>query len=140
VPSENEKSNNKSTILFFDGVCSLCNGLVDWVIQNETKHSLHFASLQGTTAQALLSPMDRESLETLIVWHEGQKLLRSDAVIFVLQKMGGFFGGLALIFKIIPRFVRDGVYDFVARHRYQWFGKRDSCRLPTAEEKDRLLP
>ena len=140
MPLENEKSNNKSTILFFDGVCSLCNGLVDWVIRNETTHSLHFASLQGMTAQALLTPDDREGLETLIVWQEGQKLIRSDAVIFVLQKMGGIFAGLALVFKIIPRFVRNWVYDFVARHRYQWFGKRNSCRVPTPAEKDRLLP
>jgi len=140
VPLEKEKSNNKSTILFFDGVCSLCNGWVDWVIQNETKHTLHFASLQGSTAQALLTAHDRESLETLIVLHEEQKFVRSAAVIFVLEKIGGVYGALAWVLKIIPLSIRDRGYQFVARHRYQWFGKRNTCRLPTPQEKDLLLP
>jgi predicted DCC family thiol-disulfide oxidoreductase YuxK len=147
VPSENasgeqpfKKQSNNKPILFFDGVCSLCNFVVDFVIQNETASFLNFASLQGKTAKSLLKPQDREGLDSLIVLAEGKTYFRSDAVLLVLQWMGGAYAFLARTLRLIPRSLLDSLYDFVARHRYRWFGQRQSCRMPTEQEKNRLLP
>jgi predicted DCC family thiol-disulfide oxidoreductase YuxK len=146
MPFENPQATIQDTssgpaILFFDGVCHLCNGIVDWVIQSETKHTLCFAPLQGTTAQSKLSEPDRKSLETLIVLTEtGEVLKKSEAVIFILSRLPGGARFCARLLKMIPRFLRDFGYDLIAKNRYRWFGKRQSCRLPTPEEKGLLLP
>lgn len=146
MPFENQQATFQDTssqkaVLFFDGVCHLCNGVVDWVIQNETKHTIVFAPLQGTTAAAKLSSEDRKNLETLIlVTEKGEILKRSDAVIFILSRTSGLGFALGFFLKLIPRFLRDAAYKFVAKNRYAWFGQRDSCRLPTPEEKGLLLP
>jgi predicted DCC family thiol-disulfide oxidoreductase YuxK len=146
MPFENpqatfQDTSSQKAVLFFDGVCHLCNGAVDWVIQNETKHSISFAPLQGKTAEEKLSTEDRKNLETLIVVTEKNEVLkRSDAVIFILSRMSGLAWLLGFFLKLIPRFLRDAGYNFVAKNRYRWFGRRESCRLPTPREKGLLLP
>ena len=129
---------NNKTILFFDGVCGLCNRFVDFVIKRDKEHQIHFAPLQGQTSQNVLDANYSEELKTLIFYKDSNVLLRSDAVLEILKILGGFWG-IFSIFKIIPRPIRDAVYNFIAHNRYKWFGKRDLCRVPTPEERDYFL-
>ncbi|HKK74639.1 MAG TPA: thiol-disulfide oxidoreductase DCC family protein [Saprospiraceae bacterium] len=127
-------------ILFFDGVCNLCNASVQRVIKADQKGIFRFASLQSEAAQERLadSDLNPEELKSVILYHRDQFHTRSDAVLESARLLGGAWS-LLYIFKIIPRFIRDGVYDWVARNRYRWFGKKDACMLPTPELKNRFL-
>ena len=125
-------------ILFFDGVCGLCNGLVDWLLPRDKHQRMKFSTLQGTTAKALLPVALTQDLDTVVVWYRGKVLLRSDAILACLSELGGVWKLVALL-KIIPRPLRDTVYGFIARHRYGWFGQRQTCRLPLPGERLRFL-
>jgi predicted DCC family thiol-disulfide oxidoreductase YuxK len=131
-------SSEKPTI-FFDGVCHLCNSFVDAVIQRDPAGQFVFAPIQGETAEKMLTPEERSRIETVILIAGGIKYHRSEAVLRVLVGLGGRYKFFLLGF-IIPTFLRDKIYAWVARHRYAWFGQRDFCRLPEAHERQRLLP
>lgn len=125
-------------ILFFDGVCGLCNGTVDWMLVRDKRAALKYATLQGSTAKELLSPELTADLNTVVLWHRGKILVRSDAVLKCLSELGGLWK-LSIIFRLLPRFLRDGVYNFIARKRYLWFGQRHTCRMPLPGERMRFL-
>ncbi|WP_415063822.1 thiol-disulfide oxidoreductase DCC family protein [Bdellovibrio sp.] len=126
-------------VVFFDGVCHLCNGFVDAVISRDKSHVFLFAPLQGTTAAQLLSNEDRTKLDTVIYFEAGKTYYRSAAILKVLSRLGGGYKLFAAA-TLIPAPLRDVFYNFVAKNRYSWFGKRDLCRLPTPEERSYLLP
>ena len=128
----------ESNIVFFDGVCGLCNGFVDFLIKRDRKRVLLFAPLQGSKARELFPSINSEQLETIIYRCSGKEYHKSNAVLLILKDMGGLWS-IAYMFKIVPRFFRDWIYDFVAKNRYQWFGKRDKCRLPNESEKMRFI-
>lgn len=126
-------------IVFFDGVCHLCNSFVDAIITLDKAHVFQFAPLQGETAQLFLSDQDRNGLDTVIYFEAGTLHRKSTAIIKILTKLGGPYKGTHLAW-LLPRLIRDRIYDFVAKNRYAWFGKRDFCRLPKPEERSYLLP
>ncbi|MEK2690519.1 thiol-disulfide oxidoreductase DCC family protein [Bdellovibrio sp. GT3] len=126
-------------VVFFDGVCHLCNGFVDAVISRDPNHYFLFAPLQGTTAESLLPAQDRESLDTVVYYESGRIYHRSAAVLKILSGLGGVYN-VSRLGWIIPGFIRDSLYKMVAKNRYTWFGHRDFCRLPTAQERSYLLP
>ncbi|QDK45289.1 thiol-disulfide oxidoreductase [Bdellovibrio sp. ZAP7] len=126
-------------VVFFDGVCHLCNGFVDAVITRDPQHRFLFAPLQGSTAEALLPAQDRENLDTVIYYESGKIYHRSAAVLKILSGLGGVYG-LSRLGWVLPGFIRDSLYKLVAKNRYSWFGKRDFCRLPTPNERTYLLP
>ena len=131
---------NNHIIVLFDGVCNLCNGSVQFIIKRDVKSIFRFASLQSTYAQDQLlkfglSPI---GLYSVMVIENGKLYQRSDAILRVLAKLGGFWYVLSG-FKIIPRFLRDGLYNAVAKNRYRFFGKKDQCMIPTPELKARLI-
>lgn len=126
-------------IIFFDGVCSLCNHLVDYLISRDRAHKLHFASLQGQTASAHLSQKAIADLNTVIYLRKGKIETKSTAVLLALSDLEGAYK-LLLALLLVPTLLRDGLYDLVAKNRYSLFGKRDTCRLPSPAEKDYLLP
>lgn len=130
---------NSQTIIFFDGVCHLCNTFVNFLIRADKKRLFKYAPLQGTTASTHLSPQDRAHLESVIVWIDGATLYRSQAVLTVLIQLGGPYSILSVL-KILPSSWLDFGYQMVARHRYEWFGKKEFCRIPTPSERDYLLP
>lgn len=130
---------SKRLILFFDGECHLCNGVVDSLIQKDKNRKLLFASLQGETAAQLLAKQDRESLDTVILFDSGKIAKRSTAVIEVVAALGGAYQ-LILLSYVVPRFVRDLIYQWIAKNRYTWFGKKEICRIPTPQEREYLLP
>ena len=128
-------------ILFFDGYCSLCNCLVDMLIRVDALSQLKFASLQGSTAKEILKlesnqPMD---LNTVLYWRDGVIYNRSTAVLMIFNDVKGIWGWLR-VFLFAPKFLRDSVYRVVANNRYRLFGRRDTCRIPLASEKERFLP
>lgn len=127
-------------IVLFDGVCNLCNGFVQFIIRNDPKARFHFGALQSEEAQAILSGsrLDPAALDTVIYVRQGQVLTRSSAALAILRGLR-FPWPLATAAFIVPRPLRDAVYRWVARNRYRWFGKRESCMLPTPELRSRFL-
>lgn len=137
------KPKNKA-IVFFDGDCGLCSGSVRFLIKKDRQQRLYFAPLQGIAAQAILPLADRESLKTIIyhrVADNGQttRHVRSEAVRLALIDTSSLWRHLAHIARILPRSVRDWVYDRIANNRKQWF-KSATCQLPSKEEHARILP
>ncbi len=128
-------------ILFFDGHCNLCNSLVDWLILRDTHDVLKFASLQGITAKSHLPVFhsSQTSFDTVVYFRDGQIYEKSTAVLYALKDIGGVWSG-AQVFLIIPKRVRDAIYDLVAKNRYRLFGRKDTCRIPTPQEFKKLLP
>lgn len=126
-------------IIFFDGVCGLCNKTVNFLMRIDKRQNLKFAPLQGQTAQGRLPAEIIEDLNTLIFYENGKLSNRSTAVLRAIKAIGGFWR-LLYVFIIIPSPMRDWIYKTVAKNRYKWFGKHDTCRMPTSEERGRLLP
>lgn len=126
-------------IIFFDGVCHLCNGFVDFIVLRDTKHQYLFAPLQGSTATQKLPANDLKDLETVILYTGNATYKKSSAVLKVLIGLGGWYRLFGLCF-LLPSPLRNWAYGWTARHRYAWFGASESCRLPTPEEKEFLLP
>jgi len=130
------------TIVYFDGVCGLCNRLVDFILPRDRRKRILFSPLQSERGEAIrrragLSPA--ADLDTVVV-EEGERIyVRSAGVLRVLRRLGPpwsllYYAGIAL-----PRPVRDALYRFVARRRYRWFGKRSECRAPTPAERARFV-
>jgi len=127
-------------ILFFDGVCALCNQSVDAILRADTRGAIHFAPLQGETAKRLLPPLPADPEDWTLVYLDERGIHEySDAAIEVSRRLGGFWA-LAGLLRAVPRALRDPVYRWIARHRYRWFGKWDACRVPSADERARFLP
>ena len=127
-------------IVFFDGVCHLCNAFVDFLIQKETEGRLVFAPLQGENAKKYLSENDRVQLQTVVVYNlkSGEILRESTAIFRALSKVPGGLGKLAGLGAKFPLNVRDLIYRIVAKNRYSLFGQKESCRIPQASERTRL--
>lgn len=127
-------------ILFFDGYCSLCNGFIDWSMKQDKQKLVQYASLQGESAQKYLSDLKYvNEVETIVYYRENQIYDRSSAILIFFKDIGGVWQIFSVLF-IIPKFIRDFFYKIIAKNRYLFFKKRDTCRLPTPEEKERLLP
>lgn len=124
--------------MFFDGVCNLCNGTVDFFIRRDKKRALRYAPLQGEAAKQLLPPDMLEDLPSMVLIDKSGRFQRSTAVLKAASKLGGLWPAVQ-VFLIVPRPIRDAVYNWIAKNRYRWFGKKDSCRLPTPEERAMFL-
>ena len=127
-------------VLLFDGVCNLCHGVVRFVLDHDREARFRFAPLQSEVGRALLARfgLDADALDAVVLIDETGAHLRSDAALRVARRLGppwSWLGPLAMI----PRPLRDAVYDFIARHRYRWFGKKDACPLPRPEWRERFL-
>ena len=132
-------------ILLYDGICGLCNRLVQFLLRRDKHDRIRFASLQSEFAKNLLSPhgADPQDLDTVYVVKDhglpGETLLsRSDAVLYLLNQVGGVWK-LAGIGRVLPKPLRDAIYKVVARNRYRVFGKYDSCMLPDPKDRAKFL-
>jgi predicted DCC family thiol-disulfide oxidoreductase YuxK len=127
-------------IVLFDGVCNLCNGAVNFLIDRDKNNRLHFASLQSDFGQSVLRDfaMEVDDFDTFIFLHKDKLFTRSSGALEVMRILGGFWLFL-YIFKIVPPFIRDAVYNLISKNRYKWFGKRESCRMPTPDLKAKFL-
>jgi predicted DCC family thiol-disulfide oxidoreductase YuxK len=126
-------------IVFFDGVCGLCNASVDRLLKWDHRGVLRFAPLQGLTAAQLLPAERINDLDSFVLLDDRGMHLRSDAALRAVAHLGGGWR-LANALRVVPAFLRDAVYGRIARNRYRWFGRRDACRLPLPNEQERFLP
>lgn len=128
-------------VLLFDGVCNLCNNSVNFILDRDKKERFFFASLQSDYADHMLSEFgeDAQKLDSVVLIYQGKIYRKSRAVLRAAKLIGRGWQLLYFIFIIIPPFIANPVYDFIARNRYRWFGKRDSCRMPTPDIKARFL-
>jgi predicted DCC family thiol-disulfide oxidoreductase YuxK len=127
-------------LVLFDGVCNLCNALVQFVIRHDPKAKFHFAAIQSDIGRKIFEKhgMDPSDLQTFVFVSGGKIWLRSGAAIAVVSRFGAAWRVFA-IFWLVPRFVRDAVYSVLARNRYRWFGKKDACMIPTPEIEKRFV-
>ena len=127
-------------VILFDGVCNLCNGSVNWIMDRDKNNQFKFASLQSIYGQNKVKELGLQDnyMNTVVLEDNGKAYLRSDAALQILKQLGGAYQ-LAVVFNIVPAFIRDLFYKIVANNRYKWFGKQESCRIPTPELKSKFL-
>jgi predicted DCC family thiol-disulfide oxidoreductase YuxK len=132
------KSDKK--IIYFDGVCNLCNGLVDFIIKRDKRKIFRFASLQSKNGIAVIEylGLSTEKLSTVILQENGFYLTKAKAAIRIFELLP-FPYNLIKVFKIFPLKLNNLIYDFIAKSRYKFFGKRSTCRMPTEEERNLFI-
>ena len=131
---------NKQLVLF-DGVCNLCNSAVLKVIKHDKKNVFLFTALQSEIGQQILSELDIDisKIDSIILYnHEEAYYIKSAAALRIMKEFSGFWK-IMQIFTILPNKFNDFFYDFIARNRYKWFGKKESCMIPTPELKAKFL-
>ena len=131
---------NNKPILFFDGHCNLCNGMIDFLVRQDSKIRVLVAPLRGQTAEQKLPQESREKMSSIVLLKpDGDLYSKSAAAFRVAWAVGGLLR-VFTIFWILPRPITDYLYDQVAAARYKIFGKRETCRIPSEEEKQHFLP
>lgn len=132
-------SNTQHPTLLFDGVCNLCNASVQWVLIHDSKGVFHFSALQSDHGQALLKQhgLETQHFDTVVLVDSNKILFRSDVPLEIVRRLGGFWQ-LLYVFKIVPKALRDLIYNWVAKNRYRWWGHREECMLPRPEWKGRF--
>jgi predicted DCC family thiol-disulfide oxidoreductase YuxK len=127
-------------VLLFDGVCNLCNSSVQFIIERDPDARFRFASLQSEEGQAVLSRFENRpsDLSSVVLIQDDQLYARSEAALRVARQLGGGWS-LLYAFIVVPRPIRDAVYDWIARNRYRWFGKKDACMIPSPDLQSRFL-
>ncbi|MGY0392522.1 thiol-disulfide oxidoreductase DCC family protein [Bizionia sp. KMM 8389] len=131
---------NKQLILF-DGVCNLCNNAINYVIKHDKNHLFMFAPLESQVGKETIKTynIDIKKLDSILLFSPDNGIsYKSTAALKIAVKLG-FPRNLMALFFIVPTFIRDGVYDFIARNRYKWFGKKESCMIPTKELKAKFM-
>ncbi len=127
-------------IILFDGVCNLCNGFVQFIIRRDPAGQFQFASLQSEAGQALLKAhgVPQDAMDTVVLIENGTVYTHSDVALQVAPRLQGAWGWLRIGYAL-PLGWRNAIYNWVARNRYRWFGKKDQCMVPTPELKARFL-
>ena len=128
------------SIILFDGVCNLCNGAVNFVIKRDTGNVFKFTPLQEKQGVLLLKThaVDTQKLDSIVLIENGNVYIKSSAALRIARKLSGLWP-LFFVLLIIPSFIRDGVYDFIAKNRYKWFGKKEQCMIPTQGLREKFL-
>jgi predicted DCC family thiol-disulfide oxidoreductase YuxK len=127
-------------VILFDGVCNLCNGSVLFIIKRDPKARFYFAALQSDVGNSQLKKfgLPAAALNSVLLVKEGKLYQKSNAALEIAKHLRGLWPALYIL-KIVPSFLRDGVYTWIARNRYRWFGKKEACMIPTPELKSRFL-
>lgn len=137
-----KKSDNieNQDILLFDGVCNLCNSSVNFIIDHDPNNHFRFAALQSEFGQQKLAELgfNSESFDSLVLLSQGEVYKKSSAALKIARKLSGLYP-ILYVYMVIPPSIRDGIYDIIAKNRYKWWGKQDSCRIPTPELRSRFM-
>lgn len=130
---------NDQPVILFDGVCNLCTGSVQFILKRDKEKKFLFASLQSNYGQELLKKfhLPTDMFNSFILYQDGKIFSRSTAALTMFQQLKGW--SWVKIFWIVPKFIRNGVYNLIAKNRYKWFGQKNECWLPTPELKARFL-
>lgn len=131
---------SESSIVIFDGVCNLCNASVQWLIKRDKRNIFRFVSAQQVVELNILpeGTLNTEEPESVMLLINNQLYSHSDAAIMIATKLGFPYSMLAVT-KIFPAKLRDVVYNYIARNRYKWFGKKSECMIPTPELRSRFI-
>ncbi len=143
MPSTTVPILQSNIIVFFDGVCNLCNSAVQFIIKRDKKNIFLFSALQSQATEQLLQQQgiklnNTKQPESIIVLSKGKCYDKSSAALIIAKHLG-LFWSLMQVFWIIPKPLRDAVYMFISRNRYKWFGKQESCMIPTPELKAKFI-
>ena len=127
-------------IILFDGVCNFCNGAINFVIKQDKKKVFRFAPLQSAAGQRLLEKygLDKNDLKSFILIKNGKTYNKSVAALEVMNNLPWYWKEVQIL-RIVPAFLRDQIYDWVARNRYKWFGQKEICMVPTPDLRNRFL-
>lgn len=129
-------------IILFDGVCNLCNTMVNFVIERDTKDAFRFVALQSETGTAILKKIGLfdKNIDSIVLYEPGVAYFyKANAALEIAKSLGGIYSVLGYILNIFPDFILNFGYDIIAKNRYKWFGKQDACTIPTAELKSKFL-
>lgn len=130
---------SRDNVVLFDGICNLCNGFVNFIIERDKKKRFVFGTLQERNVQDILKIMKIEDgMQSVIYIESGKTYTESTAALRILKKLGGIWS-LAFVLIVFPKFIRDGVYRWIAKNRYKFFGKRNECRMPEPSIEDRFI-
>jgi predicted DCC family thiol-disulfide oxidoreductase YuxK len=136
---ENLPKNKK--IILFDGVCNLCDNVVQFIIKRDKKDIFRFVALQSELGQEIINYLgvDRSKTDSIILYEPGHAYYyKAEAALKIAKELGGIFL-LMMIFTILPKSLSNRMYDYVARNRYKWYGKKEECMIPTPEMKSKFL-
>jgi predicted DCC family thiol-disulfide oxidoreductase YuxK len=127
-------------IILFDGVCNMCNASVNFIIDRDKENKFKFTSLQSDIGKNLLVKFhkDAEKLDSVVLITEGKLYDKSSAALKIASMLPYPYP-VSILFRVFPKVLRDAVYDYIANNRYKWFGKKDACRIPDAETRNRFL-
>jgi predicted DCC family thiol-disulfide oxidoreductase YuxK len=125
-------ANTEHPIVFYDGICGLCDKSVQFIIKHDKKKVFRYATLQSELAKKVIG--EKVSVDSFVLFQDGKLYYQSTAALKVIKQLGGFLQ-TAYIFILVPPFIRNAVYDWVAANRYKWFGKYDTCVVPTMEQR-----
>ena len=127
-------------LIVFDGVCNFCTSSVQFIIRHDRGAVFRFVCIQSHLGREICrtAGLDPDDSQTFLVLTKGRALIRSDAVLEVAKRLGGMWR-LLVVFIIVPRGLRDWAYSFGAKHRYRWFGRRDTCMIPSDDVRERFL-
>lgn len=131
---------NEYKIILFDGVCNLCNTSVTFLIKRDKKDIFRFAALQEEPGITLLRKynIDPKDTDSIILIDNGKAYIKSSAALRATKYMSGLYP-ILYGFMIVPKFIRNAVYDYIARNRYKWYGQKESCMIPTPELRAKFL-
>ena len=134
------KPEEYNEIVLFDGVCNFCDSSVQFILKKERKPILKFASLQSETGQKLVKhyELDKKGIDSIVYISNGKARIKSTAALYLAKRLNGTYP-LLFGFIIVPAFIRNWLYDWIARKRYKWFGKKDSCMIPSKEIRERFV-
>ena len=136
-----EKLPKDKKIILFDGVCNLCDATVQFIIKRDKKDVFRFVALQSELGQEIINyiGLDTSKTDSIILYEPGHAYYyKAEAAIRIAKALGGI-AGLLGIFSVLPNWLSNKVYDYIARNRYKWYGKKDECMIPTPEMKAKFL-
>ena len=139
---EIETISSGKKIILFDGVCNLCNTMVNFVIEHDSKDTFRFVALQSETGEAILKKIGLfdKNLDSIILYEPGLAYFyKATAALEIAKSMGGIYSVLGYVLNVLPNFILNFGYDIIAKNRYIWFGKKDACMIPTAELRSKFL-
>ncbi|RAV27606.1 thiol-disulfide oxidoreductase DCC family protein [Sinomicrobium soli] len=135
-------SENSKKIILFDGVCNLCNNAVLFVVKRDRKDIFRFASLQSDTGQKMLAErgIDQDETDSIVLIEPGVAYYtRSEAAIGIASSLGGLWPSVRIFRYLLPSGLRDRLYNFIAKNRYKWYGKKEQCMIPTPELRAKFI-
>lgn len=125
-------------LILFDGVCNFCDSSVNFIIKKDKKRMFRYCALEKPTGQLLVKKHRLENIDSIILIKDDKAYSKSTAILKIAKVLGGPIG-LLYVFIIIPTPIRDFIYEFIAKHRYKWFGKKDQCMIPSIETRSLFI-